>query len=52
MPAIRAHWQKEKIKYDSIYTGYLGSTRQVGYVKDILDTMGKDGSVKNRGPRV
>ncbi|MBQ8241015.1 MAG: pyridoxamine kinase [Bacteroides sp.] len=46
MPAIKAHWQKEGIKFDSIYTGYLGSTKQVGYVKDILDTMGKDGSVK------
>lgn len=46
MPAIKEHWQKEGIKFDSIYTGYLGSTKQVGYVKDILDTMGKGGSVK------
>lgn len=46
MPAIKEHWQKEGIKFDGIYTGYLGSTKQVGYVKDILDTMGKDGSVK------
>lgn len=46
MPAIKAHWEKEKIKFDGIYTGYLGSTKQVGYVKDILDTMGKDDSVK------
>ena len=46
MPAIKAHWQKEGIQFDAIYTGYLGSTKQVGYVKDILDTMGKDGSVK------
>lgn len=46
MPAIKAHWEKEKIQFDAIYTGYLGSTKQVGYVKDILDTMGKDGAVK------
>ncbi|MBO5048668.1 MAG: pyridoxamine kinase [Clostridia bacterium] len=46
MPAIKAHWEKEKIKFDGIYTGYLGSTKQVGYVKDILDTMGKENSVK------
>ena len=26
IPAIAAHWQKEKIEFDSIYTGYLGST--------------------------
>ncbi len=46
MPAIKAHWQKENIKFDCIYTGYLGSTKQVSYVKDILDTMGNDGCVK------
>ena len=46
MPAIKAHWEKEGIKFDGIYTGYLGSIKQVGYVKDILDTMGKEGSVK------
>ena len=46
MPSIQAHWQKEGIKFDCIYTGYLGSTKQVGYVKDILETMGKEGSVK------
>lgn len=46
MPAIQAHWQKEGIKFDCIYTGYLGSTKQVGYVKNILDTMGNDGCVK------
>lgn len=46
MPLIQKHWQKEGIKFDSIYTGYLGSTKQVGYVKNILDTMGKEICVK------
>ncbi len=46
MPAIQAHWQKEGIRFDGMYTGYLGSTKQVGYVKNILDTMGAEGSVK------
>ncbi len=46
MPSIVEHWRREKISFDCIYTGYLGSTKQVGYVKDILDTMGKTGSVK------
>lgn len=46
MPLIKKHWQKEGIKFDGIYTGYLGSTKQIGYVKDILDTMGTDGAVK------
>lgn len=46
MPAIQAHWKKEGILFDGIYTGYLGSTKQVSYVKNILDTAGKDGAVK------
>ena len=46
MPAIQAHWNKEGIKFNGIYTGYLGSTKQVGYVKNILDTMGTDSCVK------
>ncbi len=46
MPAIQAHWKKENIKFDGIYTGYLGSQKQVGYVKDILQTMGTDKAVK------
>jgi len=46
MPNIQRHWQKEGIAFDAIYTGYLGSTKQVGYVKDILDTMGKDECVR------
>ncbi|MBR5968797.1 MAG: pyridoxamine kinase [Lachnospiraceae bacterium] len=39
MPGICAHWQKEKIRFDAIYTGYLGSTQQIGYVKDMLTTL-------------
>ena len=46
MPAIQAHWQKEGIKFEAIYTGYLGSIKQVGYVKNILDTMGTDDCVR------
>ena len=46
MPGIAAHWKKEGIKFDAFYTGYLGSTKQIDYVKDILDTMGRDGAVR------
>lgn len=46
IPLIQEHWKKEGIKFDGIYTGYLGSTKQVGYVKNILDTMGVEGAVK------
>ncbi len=45
MPAIQKHWQKEGILFDAIYTGYLGSTKQIEYVSDIFRTMGKEGSV-------
>ncbi len=46
MPAIQAHWQKENIKFKAIYTGYLGSVKQVGYVESILNTMGTEDCVR------
>ena len=46
MPLIQKHWQKVGILFDGIYTGYLGSTKQVEYVKNILSSMGKDDAVK------
>ena len=36
-PAFAAHWEKENISFDAMYTGYLGSTQQVGYVVEIFD---------------
>ncbi len=38
MPAISAHWKKEHITFDAIYTGYLGSVRQIDIVKEIFAT--------------
>ena len=46
IPQICKHWKAEKIQFDGIYTGYLGSTKQVAFVKEILDTMGKENAVK------
>ena len=46
MPKIQAHWQKENIKFKAIYTGYLGSVKQVGYVENILNTMGEEGALR------
>ena len=46
MPAIQAHWQKENIRFKAIYTGYLGSIKQIGYVKNILETMGEEDCVR------
>ena len=39
IPAIAAHWQKERIEFDAIYTGYLGSTHQIDLVLDIIRTL-------------
>lgn len=36
MPDIAAHWKKEKIYFDAVYTGYLGSAKQSEYVKNIF----------------
>ncbi len=46
MPSIRQHWEKENIKFDAIYTGYLGSTKQIEYVADIFDCSGKENCIK------
>lgn len=45
IPAITAHWKKEGLSFDAIYTGYLGSEEQIGYVEDMLKTLGRDGFV-------
>ena len=45
MTDIREHWEKEGIKFDAIYTGYLGSTKQIDYVKDIFSSCSKEGTV-------
>ena len=37
MPSIKEHWMKEKILFDCVYTGYLGSTKQIEYVADIFE---------------
>ncbi|MBQ2714968.1 MAG: pyridoxamine kinase [Clostridia bacterium] len=46
MPDVCNHWIKEKIKFSAIYTGYLGSTKQIDYVKDIIEsTKEKDAKI-------
>ena len=45
IPGIVAHWQKEGIAFDAIYTGYLGSARQIDLVKEMFATLRKDGFV-------
>lgn len=35
IPAIEHHWQQEGIRFQAVYTGYLGSARQIEMVQDI-----------------
>ncbi len=46
MPGILAHWQKEGIHFDAIYTGYLGSLRQIDLVGEFFDHAAAPGCLK------
>ncbi len=37
MEPVTGHWKKEKVPFDAIYTGYLGSIREIGTVEKIID---------------
>lgn len=50
IPAITAHWRKEGIAFDAIYTGYLGSTEQIACVQDIFDTLRKPEALRIADP--
>ena len=43
IPAIARHWKSMDLKFDALYTGYLGSMEQVQIVSDFFD----DFSTKN-----
>ena len=46
MDAIRNHWVKEGIRFSAVYTGYLGSTRQIDLVAGIMDATGTPDCLK------
>lgn len=43
IPAIAAHWQRENISFDAIYTGYLGTTEQISDVAQVFRTVLRPG---------
>ncbi len=43
MPKIAEHWHKEGIRFDAIYTGYIGDSRQFELVKAMKKNHLKDG---------
>lgn len=36
IPGIFRHWEKEKLHFDAIYTGYLGSYEQIDMMRDYI----------------
>ena len=46
MLPICDHWVKEGIRFRAIYTGYLGSTRQVDIVKTIMEKTADTGCIR------
>lgn len=46
IPKIRKHWTKEGLRFDCLYTGYLGSTRQISYVMELMETVLAEGAMK------
>lgn len=39
---IMNHWDKENIRFDGVYTGYLGSFEQIRIAEKLFETFGKD----------
>ncbi len=46
IPGIMAHWQREGISFDAIYTGYLGSERQIALVGELFKHVAAPGCVR------
>ncbi len=44
MPQIAAHWEREKITFDGLYTGYLGSEAQINTVLGLISGALKQGA--------
>ena len=45
IPAIAKHWKKMELKFDALYTGYLGSPKQVEIVSDFFNDFGRADNV-------
>ena len=40
IPAVTAHWKKEGLTFDGLYTGYLGSPEQAAMIESFIDEIG------------
>ena len=45
MPRIISEWKRLDVEFDAIYTGYLGSPRQVQIVADFINDFRQEGSL-------
>ena len=46
IPGVVDHWVKEGIAFDTIYTGYLGSIRQMEMIKDMFRRVTTPGALR------
>ena len=46
IPGICQVWEKENIQFEAIYTGYLGSAKQIEYVSKIFDKLAAPNCLK------
>lgn len=44
IPKIVSHWEQNGIKFDAMYTGYIGSARQIDMLLGMRKTLLKDGA--------
>ena len=45
MPKIARHWKSLGLRFDAVYSGFLGSARQIGMVADFIRDFRGDGVV-------
>lgn len=43
-PGIIAHWQREGMMFDALYTGYLGNARQAQFAREMIETLLRPGA--------
>lgn len=45
IPKIANHWAEQKVQFDAIYTGYVGSKEQIAHIENFFDLFGKDSKI-------
>lgn len=50
MPRIVEHWKREQIRFDAVYSGYLGNASQTEYLKEIYGTLLQPGGLRIADP--